>query len=74
MAVDLQAGGSRLTLDDFRASEVAASATTHRGHTVYTAGPTPGGPRLADAPAHVAAHLDPARGVGAHAWGPTPTR
>jgi gamma-glutamyltranspeptidase/glutathione hydrolase len=71
MAADLRAGGSRITLDDFRAYEVAefdATATTHRGHDVYTAGETSGGPRLADALAHVAGHLDTARGVGAHAW------
>jgi gamma-glutamyltranspeptidase/glutathione hydrolase len=71
MAADLQAGGSRITLDDFRAYEVAefdALTTTHRGHDVHTAGETSGGPRLNDALAHVGAHLDPARGIGAHAW------
>jgi gamma-glutamyltranspeptidase/glutathione hydrolase len=71
MAADLSAGGSRITLDDFRAYTVAefdAPAIRHRGHDVHTAGETSGGPRLADALGHVAAHLDTSAGVGADAW------
>ncbi len=71
MAADLQAGGSRITAEDFAAYEVAvfdAPATTHRGHRVHTAGPTSGGVRLGEALAHVAANLDPSLGVGAHGY------
>ncbi len=71
MAADLQAGGSRITAEDFAAYEVAefeAMATRHRGHDVFTAGATSGGLRLNDALAHVETHLDPAVGLGPSAW------
>ncbi len=71
MVADLATGGSRLTLEDFADYEVReadAVSATHRGHVIYTAGPSSGGPRLNDALAHVAQHLDAGQGVGSHAW------
>jgi gamma-glutamyltranspeptidase / glutathione hydrolase len=71
MAADLAAGGSRITADDFAAYEVLepeALCGSHRGAEVHTAGRTSGGLRLLDALAHIARHLEPARGVGAHTF------
>ncbi len=71
MARDLRAGGSRITAADFAAYTVDvfdAAVTEHRGHQVFTAGPTSGGVRLGEALAHVEAHLDQARGLGAHTY------
>lgn len=71
MAQDLKAGGSRITLEDFEAyavEQVEASSTRHRGHSVYTAGPTSGGPRLDDALAYVDQNLDVRDGPTPKAW------
>jgi len=71
MAVDLQAGGSRITTDDFAAYEVLEHdplAGRHRGVDLHTAGPTSGGPRLIDAFRHIEKHLEPGSGLGAHAY------
>ncbi|TVQ40610.1 MAG: gamma-glutamyltranspeptidase [Geminicoccaceae bacterium] len=71
MARDLQRLGSRITAEDFAAYEARvfeAMATSHRGHTVYTAGETSGGVRLNEALGHVAEELDPSRGIGAHTY------
>jgi gamma-glutamyltranspeptidase / glutathione hydrolase len=69
MAADLAAGGSRITVEDLAAYQVLEDeglSGRHGGAEVHTAGPTSGGVRLLDALAHIAAHLEPARGIGAH--------
>jgi gamma-glutamyltranspeptidase/glutathione hydrolase len=71
MAADLQAGGSRITADDLAAYQVLehdALAGRHRGADLHTAGLTSGGPRLIDAFRHIEQHLEPASGLGAHAY------
>lgn len=71
VCADLEAGGSRIDPDDLAAYEVLeheALTASHRGADLHTAGPTSGGPRLIEALAHAAAHLDPGRGLGPHAW------
>ena len=71
MAADLQAGGSRIDLDDMAAYEpqfIEPLAGTHRGATLYTPGETSGGLRLNEAFEYVAANLDTAKPFGAHAY------
>ncbi len=71
MAADLQAGGSRITADDFAAYQMLEHeplAGRHRGVDLHTAGPTSGGPRLIDAFRHIEQHLEPGSGLGAHAY------
>ena len=71
IVADLQAGGSRIDAGDLRAYEALeheALTGQHRGAILHTAGPTSGGPRLIEALAHVAEHLDPAAGIGASSW------
>ncbi|HEX6141769.1 MAG TPA: gamma-glutamyltransferase [Geminicoccaceae bacterium] len=71
MAADLEAGGSRITADDFAAYEVLehdALSGRHRGADVHTAGPTSGGPRLLETLRHVEQHLDLRPGLGAHTY------
>lgn len=69
---DLQAGGSRITLEDMAAYaclEHAPLSGRHRGVDIHTAGNTSGGPRLIEALAHIADHLDPNKGIGPESWG-----
>ncbi len=71
IARDLEAGGSRIDLDDLGAYQVLehdALGGRHRAAALHTAGPTSGGPRLIDALGHIAEHLDPALGIGAASW------
>ncbi len=61
MVADLQAGGSRITMEDLADYTVLQSdslAGGHRGAMLHTAGPTSGGPRLLEALVYVAEHLD----------------
>ena len=71
IATDLNAGGSRIDLDDLAGYDVLEHEPLtgeHRGAVLHTAGPTSGGPRLIDTLAHIADHLDPAAGIGAASW------
>ncbi len=71
IANDLEAGGSRIDLDDFAAYQVIEHEPLigqHRGANLQTAGPTSGGPRLIDMLEYVAEHLDPKLGIGAASW------
>jgi len=71
IAQDLQAGGSRITLEDLAAYEPIHHeplSGQHRGAAVHTAGPTSGGPRLIEALGEIARALDPSQGVGAHTY------
>lgn len=70
LAADLQAGGSRITVEDLAAYRPLFGkplAHEHRGATLYTPGETSGGRRLNEAFAYVDAHLDRTRPFGAHA-------
>lgn len=71
ICADLKVGGSRIDPDDLAAYQVlehAPLSAEHRGATLHTAGPTSGGPRLIETLEHIAADLDPARGIGAQSW------
>ncbi|MEL6963392.1 MAG: gamma-glutamyltransferase [Pseudomonadota bacterium] len=71
IVADLQAGGSRIDANDLATYQVLEHAPltgTHRATELHTAGPTSGGPRLIEALAHIAHHLDPAIGIGAESW------
>ena len=71
MARDLQAGGSRITAEDFAAYREEwrePLVGTHRGATLYTAGETSGGLRLNETLEYVTEHLDTSRPFGAHAY------
>lgn len=71
IAADLHAGGSRITAADlarYEAHTALASSGTHRDATLYTAGPTSGGPRMLHALAHSAANLHPHHAPDARAY------
>jgi len=71
LASDLQAGGSRITVDDLAAYEAQFNtplAHTHRGAQLYTPSETSGGLRLNEAMAFVEKHLDQSQPVGAHTY------
>ncbi len=71
IAEDLQAGGSRITLDDlagYRAILHAPLSGSHRGAGVHTAGESSGGPRLIEALGRIGEDLDPSLGIGAHTY------
>lgn len=71
IAADLQAGGSRITVDDLASYEVEEPeplSGTHRGAEVHTAGEVSGGQRLLDMLAYDEAHLSPGASVGAETW------
>lgn len=71
IAADLQAGGSRITLDDlaaYQVQEAPSLAGDHRGARLHTAGPTSGGPRLLEALAHISEHLPPGAEPNAASW------
>ena len=71
MVADLQAGGSRIAMEDLARYEVLESeslAAVHRGAKLHTAGPTSGGPRLLQALAHIAEHLPATSAPGPASW------
>jgi len=71
IAQDLQAGGSRITLEDlagYKPIHHAPLSGRHRGAAVHTAGETSGGPRLIEALEEIERALDPSLGVGAHTY------
>ena len=71
IAQDLQAGSSRIDLDDLQAYEAllqGPQSGRHREVAIHTAGPTSGGPRLLETLGHIETHLDPAKGLGAESW------
>jgi gamma-glutamyltranspeptidase/glutathione hydrolase len=71
IAADLQAGGSRITVDDLAAyavEEPEPLSGRHRGAEVHTAGDVSGGRRLLDMLACDAEQLTPGARVGAETW------
>ena len=71
IAHDLQAGGSRIDLDDLAAYEVLehdALIGQHRDVDIHTAGPSSGGPRLVETLGYIADHLDTTSGIGGASW------
>ena len=71
LANDLQAGGSRITVDDLAAYEAQFNdplVHTHRGAQLYTPSENSGGLRLNEALTHVASHLDQSQPIGAHTY------
>ncbi len=72
MVDDLQAGGARIDLDDFKQYQVLEAETLdgeHRGAQLHTAGETSGGPRLLEALAYIEKHLDVSDGrPGPASW------
>ncbi|MGI9505581.1 MAG: gamma-glutamyltransferase, partial [Geminicoccaceae bacterium] len=71
IVADLQAGGSRIDLDDLKGYQVVEPSslqTRHRGTDIHTAGPTSGGPRLIEALAHIETHLDRREGLSPANW------
>lgn len=71
IARDLEAGGSRIDLDDLAAYEVfehEALIGLHRDVDIHTAGPTSGGPRLIETLGYIEKHLEPASGIGGASW------
>ncbi len=71
IAADLQAGGSKITVDDlaaYRAEELEPLSGTHRGAEVHTAGEVSGGVRLLDMLGYVEKNLSPGAAVGPETW------
>lgn len=71
IAADLEAGGSAIRIGDLAAYEsvwLDPLTGSHRGADLHTPGETSGGLRLNEFLEYGAAHLDPARGIGAHTW------
>ncbi|MGI9423140.1 MAG: gamma-glutamyltransferase family protein [Hyphomicrobiaceae bacterium] len=71
LASDLQAGGSRITIEDLASYEALihdALVGYHRGASVFTAGETSGGPRLNEALQCVDENLDLSVPFGAHTY------
>ena len=71
IVADLQAGGSRIALDDLAGYEVQqqeALSGRHRGADIHTAGEPSGGPRLLEMLAYVEENLSPGQTVGPETW------
>ncbi len=71
IAADLQAGGSRISIEDLASYEPVLMdplVGQHRGATLYTAGENSGGLRLNEALEYVAEHLDVGQPIGAHTY------
>lgn len=71
MVGDLQAGGSRIAMEDlaaYRAEVHEPLSGTHRGATIHTAGETSGGVRMLEALGHIEEALDVSQGIGAHTY------
>lgn len=72
IVADLQAGGSRISLDDMAAYTVQESSpmqAEHRGYTIYTCGETSGGLRQREMLAHTLANMPQApREPTAETW------
>jgi gamma-glutamyltranspeptidase / glutathione hydrolase len=71
IAADLQAGGSRIDVDDLAAyavEEPEPLSGRHRGVEVHTAGAVSGGQRLLEMLGYVERHLTPGAAVGPETW------
>jgi gamma-glutamyltranspeptidase/glutathione hydrolase len=71
LAADLQAGGSRITVDDlavYAPQVLEPLMGHHRNATLYTAGENSGGRRLNEALEYVDQHLDLKQAIGAHTY------
>ena len=71
MVHDLQAGGSRITMEDLAAYQVLEHSPltgSHRKTHLHTAGVTSGGQRLIDTLDHIERHLEPVTSPNAQSW------
>ncbi|NIA67672.1 gamma-glutamyltranspeptidase [Pelagibius litoralis] len=71
VVADLQAGGSRIALDDlahYAVEQHAPLSGRHRGADIHTAGDPSGGPRLLEMLTYVEEHLTPGKAVGPDTW------
>ena len=71
IAADLQAGGSRICIEDLAAYKpelMEPLVGHHRGATLFTAGENSGGRRLNEALKYVTQHLDQSQPIGSHTY------